>query len=270
MDELWKAIVLGAVEGFTEFLPISSTGHLLVAARLLDFQATMGGTFVIFIQLGATVAMLLYFARDLLSQARALPHSRQVQRHWLNVAIAFVPAGLIGFLIHDWIKEVLFVSPYVIPLALIAGGLVMFFVEWHVRGRVLTADYRQVTPLQALAVGAAQVLALIPGVSRSGATIVGGMFGGVSRAAATRFSFYLAIPTLLIATIFDLAGSLGTIAGDDWLLLAAGTLSAGVTAWIAIAWLLRYVANHSLVLFGVYRVVIGVVILLLLAAGVLE
>ena len=140
MEELWKAIVLGAIEGFTEFLPISSTGHLLVAERLLNFQSTMGGTFAIFIQLGATVAMLLYFARDLIAQVRNVWHSPAVQRLWINVVIAFVPAGLIGFLIHDWIKEVLFVSPYVVPTTLILGGILMFVVEWYVRGRSQITD----------------------------------------------------------------------------------------------------------------------------------
>jgi undecaprenyl-diphosphatase len=269
MEELWKAIILGAVEGFTEFLPISSTGHLLVAERLLNFQNSMGGTFAIFIQFGATLAMILYFARDLLGQLQAVRHDPAVQRLWVNVAIAFLPAAAIGFLIHDWIKEVLFVSPYVIPTALIAGGIVMFVVEWYVRNRGQVADYQQLSRGQALAVGLAQVLALIPGVSRSGATIVGGMFAGVSRAAATRFSFYLAIPTMLIATTFDLLTNLDAISGSDWVLLAAGTITAAITAWIAIAWLLRYVANHTLALFGVYRIVAGLLIYALLLLGVM-
>lgn len=269
VEELWKAIVLGAVEGFTEFLPISSTGHLLVAARLLNFQADMGGTFAIFIQLGATLAMLLYFARDLLAQARTVLHSRSVQRLWLNVIIAFVPAGLVGFFVHDWIKEVLFVSPYVVPITLIAGGILMFVVEWYARDRVRTTDAELLSHQQALAVGLAQILALVPGVSRSGATIVGGMAAGISRPAATRFSFFLAIPTMLIATTFDLVTSVENISGSDWVLLAAGTITAAVTAWIAIAWLLRYVANHTLALFGVYRIAIGSLILLLLLLGVL-
>ncbi len=269
MEELWKAIVLGAVEGFTEFLPISSTGHLLVAARLLNFQADMGGTFAIFIQLGATLAMLLYFARDLLAQARTVLHSRSVQRLWLNVIIAFVPAGLVGFFVHDWIKEVLFVSPYVVPTTLIAGGILMFVVEWYARDRVRTTDAELLSHQQALAVGLAQILALVPGVSRSGATIVGGMFAGISRPAAMRFSFFLAIPTMLIATTFDLVTSVENISGSDWVLLAAGTITAAVTAWIAIAWLLRYVANHTLALFGIYRIAVGSLILLLLLLGVL-
>ncbi len=272
MEELLKAIILGAVEGFTEFLPISSTGHLLVAERLLNFQSGMGGTFAIFIQLGATLAMILYFARDLIAQVQAVRHDAAVQRLWINVAIAFVPAAAVGFLIHKWIKEVLFVSPYVIPTALIVGGILMFVVEWYVRrrtqrGRTQVTDAERLSHPQALTVGLVQILALIPGVSRSGSTIVGGMFAGVSRAAATRFSFYLAIPTMLLATLFDLATSLDNVSANDWLLLAVGTVTAGITAWIAIAWLLRYVANHTLALFGTYRIVVGVLILLLLVAG---
>jgi len=268
MEELWKAIVLGAVEGFTEFLPISSTGHLLVAGRFLNFQSSMGGTFEIFIQLGATLAMLLYFARDLIDQVRTVLHSPPVQRLWINVIIAFIPAGLVGFFIHDWIKEVLFVSPYVVPTTLILGGILMFVVERFAHGRTQTTDYHQLAYGQALAIGLAQILSLIPGVSRSGSTIVGGMFAGASRAAATRFSFYLAIPTMLIATVFDLVKNIGNITGDDWLLLAAGAITAAITAWIAIAWLLRYVATHTLALFGAYRIGMGIFILILLAMGI--
>lgn len=268
MEELWKAIVLGAIEGFTEFLPISSTGHLLVAGRFLDYHGSMGGTFEIFIQLGATLAMLLYFARDLIAQLRSVMHSAPVQRLWLNVIIAFIPAGLVGFFIHDWIKEVLFASPYVVPTTLILGGLIMFGVERFARGRHQTTDYQQLSRAQALAVGLAQILALAPGVSRSGATIVGGMFAGASRAAATRFSFYLAIPTMLIATTYDLIKSIDQISGNDWVLLAAGAITAAITAWIAIAWLLRYVASHTLAVFGAYRIALGLLLLLLLTLGI--
>ena len=137
------------------------------------------------------------------------------------------------------------------------------------RARAQTTDAEQLSRGQALAVGVAQVLSLVPGVSRSGATIVGGMFAGVSREAATRFSFYLAIPTMLIATVFDLATSFDNISGNDWVLLAAGTVTAAITAWIAIAWLLRYVASHTLALFGSYRIVMGLLILALLAFGVM-
>lgn len=268
MEELWKAIVLGAIEGFTEFLPISSTGHLLVAGRFLDFHASMGGTFEIVIQLGATLSVLLYFARDLTDQARTVLHNASVQRLWLNVIIAFIPAGLVGFFIHDWIKEVLFVSPFVVPTTLILGGVVMFGVERFARNRPQTTDYQQLSYPQAVGVGLAQILALAPGVSRSGATIVGGMFAGVSRTAATRFSFYLAIPTMLIATVYDLLKSLDQIAGDDWVLLAVGAITAAITAWIAIAWLLRYVANHTLAIFGAYRIALGLLLLLLLTMGI--
>jgi undecaprenyl-diphosphatase len=214
--------------------------------------------------------MVLYLARDLIEQLRTVRHDPGVQRLWTNVILAFIPAGIIGFLIHDYIKEVLFVSPYVVPTTLILGGILMFVVEWYAhRRRSQQADFQRLSRGQALAVGLAQVLALVPGVSRSGATIVGGMFAGVSRAAATRFSFYLAIPTMLIATSYDLLKSLDTISSGDWILLAAGTITAAITAWIAIAWLLRYVAHHSLALFGVYRIVVGILILALLTRGML-
>lgn len=173
---------------------------------------------------------MFYFARDLIGQVRTVLHSPPVQRLWINVLIAFVPSGLAGLLLHKWIKAVLFVSPYVIPTAMIVGAILIFVVEWCARGRTRTTDAEQLSRGQALAVGGAQVLSLVPGISRSGATIVGGMFAGVSRAAATRFSFYLAIPTMLIATVFDLTTSLDNISGTDWLLLAAGTVTAAITA----------------------------------------
>lgn len=258
----WQVITLGVVEGLTEFLPISSTAHLLIAADLLRFQNDIGGTFEIFIQLGAILAVIGYYARDLLQQARALPSSTTVQRFWLGIALAFIPAAVVGLLLRKWIKAVLFASPSVIAWSLIIGGIVLIAVERWPR-RPTTREVEQITPLQALGVGFAQVFALIPGVSRSGASIVGGMWSGLDRRAATAFSFYLAIPTLGAATVVDLLGSLDQLAAGDLARLAVGTLVSFMVAWLSIGWLLRYVANHSFVAFGVYRIVAGIVILVL-------
>ena len=196
MIEWLKVILLGIVEGVTEFLPISSTGHLIVAAALLDFQNSMGGTFEIFIQLGAVVAVVLFYRRQLVQQARTLPSSRDVQRFWLAIVVASIPAALFGFLLRHWIKAVLF-SPGVVAISLIVGGLIFLLVE---RGRredaARTTESTQISLRQAIIVGLAQTTALIPGVSRSGASIIGGMGAGLSRRAATEFSFYLAIPVL--------------------------------------------------------------------------
>lgn len=257
--ELWRVIVLGIVEGITEFLPISSTGHLILMSDLLDFTGSMGGTFEIFIQLGAVLAVVWYYRRDLWQQVKSVPQSRAVQRFWLNLAIAFVPAAGIGFLIHDWIKERLF-NPVTVAAALIVGGLALLWVERRPHAGRTTSLY-DISPRQALTVGIAQVLALIPGASRSGMSIIGGLFAGLDRSTATAFSFYLAIPVLGMATIYDLLSNLDQISRSDIVNLALGTVVSFVVALLAIGWLLRYVARNSFNLFGIYRIVLGLVVL---------
>jgi undecaprenyl-diphosphatase len=265
----WQAAVLGVVEGLTEFLPISSTGHLLIASRLLGFENSIGGTFEIFIQLGAVLAVVGYFARDLLAQARSVPRDAATRRFWIAIIVAFLPAAVIGLLLRDWIKQVLFASPSVIAWSLILGGIVFLVVERLPARQVSVRDVERISLGQALSVGIAQVLALVPGVSRSGSSIVGGMFAGLDRRTATAFSFYLAIPTLGAATIVDLLGSIGELSAGDLGRLLVGTVVAMIVAWFSIGWLLRYVANHSFVAFGIYRILAGALILVLVAMGVL-
>jgi undecaprenyl-diphosphatase len=259
LAELWRVIVLGIVEGVTEFLPISSTGHLIVFADFLNFEGSVGGTFEIFIQLGAVLAVVWFYRRDLGSQVRAVPTDRKVQRFWLNLLIAFLPAALIGFVLHDWIKAHLFRS-WVVALAMVVGGVVLLLVERrdHSAG---TADLYDVTPRQALGVGLAQVFALIPGASRSATSIIGGLLGGLDRPTATGFSFYLAIPTLGLATVFDLMTSLDQITAGDVVNLVVGAVVSFVVALIAIRWLLGYIAHHDFKIFGAYRIVAGLVVL---------
>lgn len=264
----WSVLALGVVEGVTEFLPISSTGHLLIVANLLHFQDNIGGTFEIFIQLGAILAVCLYYARDLLGQAQRIPSSAATRRFWLSIVIAFVPAAVVGLLARKWIKQVLFASPTVIAWALIIGGVALIAVE-QIRLRTRTTDVEQVSPFQALGIGVAQILALVPGVSRSASTIVGGMLGGLDRQTATAFSFYLAIPTLGAATVVDLLGSLNNVTAGDVPRLALGTVVAFISAWFSIGWLLRYVARHSFVGFGIYRIIVGGLVLMLVYAGLM-
>ncbi|MBL8134320.1 MAG: undecaprenyl-diphosphate phosphatase, partial [Anaerolineae bacterium] len=198
MIEFIKVILLGIVEGVTEFLPISSTGHLIVAAALLrpGFSASGESSFVLFIQIGAVIAVGLYYLRDLLAQARALPSDRDVQRFWLSIVLAVVPAALIGFLARDVIKDLLF-TPVVVAIMLILGGIVFIVFERSpLASRPAQTDMMGVSPRQALIIGIFQTAALIPGVSRAAASILGGMVTGFSREAATRFSFFLALPTL--------------------------------------------------------------------------
>jgi undecaprenyl-diphosphatase len=260
-------LVLGVVEGITEFLPISSTGHLLITADLLHFPNSIGGTFEIFIQLGAILAVVVFYARDLLSQVRTLPTSSRTRRFWFSILLAFLPAAIIGFVFRGWIKRVLFASPPIIAWALIIGGVVLILVEQLPRRRASVYNVEDTGFVQALGIGIAQVLALVPGVSRSGASIVGGLLGGLDRPTATAFSFYLAIPTLGAATVVDLLGSLHELAPGDIGRLAVGTLVSFVVAWASIGWLLRYVAHHSFVAFGIYRIVAGILILVLVSAG---
>ena len=259
LAELWRVIVLGVVEGITEFLPISSTGHLIVFADFLKFEGSVGGTFEIFIQLGAVLAVVWYYRHDLLGQVRAVPKDRAVQRFWLNLAIAFVPAALVGFFLHDWIKEHLFQSS-VVASAMIVGGIVLLLIERHDHsgGTVSLVD---VSPKQALGIGLAQVFSLIPGASRSATSIIGGLLVGLNRTTATGFSFYLAIPTLGLATVYELITSLDQITPGDLFNLFVGTAVSFGVSLLVIGWLLRYIAHHDFKPFGVYRVVAGVLVL---------
>ncbi|MFW5709066.1 MAG: undecaprenyl-diphosphate phosphatase [Chloroflexota bacterium] len=280
MEEILKILILGIVEGITEFLPISSTGHLLVTSALLNSEVAsrLGGTFEIFIQIGAVLAVVFYYRRDLWQQARTVHRDRKAQRFWLAILIAAIPAGVAGLLLRDFIKDNLFTpenSPLVVALALIVGGVIFLIVEQHLAQRVEDPhpvdppeDVMVISLRQSLWVGIAQTTALIPGVSRSGASIVGAMLAGVPRSAATAFSFYLAIPVLGGATILDLLLSLDQLEGGDLIYLMLGAFVSGIIAWIAIDWLLRYVARNNFVIFGYYRIIAGVVILLLIAGDV--
>jgi undecaprenyl-diphosphatase len=273
MSEWLKAIVLGVVEGLTEFLPVSSTGHLLVASNLLRFQESAGGTFEIFIQFGAVLALLVFYSRELLAQARALRHDPLTRRFWLSVILAFLPAAVLGLLLRNVIKSVLFGSPGVVAWSLILGGVVLIVVERLPRrspSEPVSPNVIAITPRQALLIGLAQAVALVPGVSRSGAAIVGGLMLGLDRATATTFAFYLAIPTLGAATLFDLASSFRRLSPGDLQLLLVGTVVAGVVAGLSIKWLLSYVAHNTFAPFGIYRIIAGAAILGLMVTGILQ
>jgi undecaprenyl-diphosphatase len=274
LEELLKAVILGIVEGITEFLPISSTGHLIVAAQALNLEASLRGTFEIFIQIGAVVAVLVFYRRELRLQAGRAFIDRGVQFFWLGVLLAFLPAAIVGFLFSDAIDAVLF-NPTVVGLALIGGGILFLIFERFMDIPPLdAAEPPNITPRvslrQAFIVGLCQLLALIPGMSRSGMSILGGLMAGLNRQTATRFSFYLALPTLGVATLYSLVRDLDKVVdggGQNLLLLGVGALVSGVVAWWAIAWLLRYIANHNFIAFAWYRMAAGGLILLLVAAG---
>ncbi len=267
MNEWLKVIILGIVEGITEFLPISSTGHLIVTVELLDFQLVPKEPFEIFIQLGAIVAVILFYRREIFTQIKAAPTHRPTQRFWLGILIAFLPAAIIGLLFRDQIKEFLF-SPLVVAISLIVGGVIFLLIERRPAKHFVTTEATDITLQQALLIGIAQMAALIPGVSRSGASIIGGMQAGLNRAAATQFSFYLAIPTLGGATILELVDVLNEVNTTQIIALLLGAIVSGIIAWLTIGWLLRYVATNTFVIFGYYRIIAGALILVAIMAGV--
>ncbi len=266
---LFKAAIMGIVEGVTEFLPISSTGHLIVASRVLQFPANIESTFAIFIQLGAILAVIVYFARDLVALLRQAlpgnPGAGSAQRLALGVAIAFVPAGVIGFFFNDLIDAYLF-QPATVGIALVVGAIVILLVERRSSPPTSRA-LEQVTLSQALLVGIAQVASLFPGVSRSAATIVGGLLAGLDRPTALRFSFYLSIPTMVIATIYALLKNLSSIQSDQIAAFGVGLVVSFIVALLVVRWFLGFVSRRTLKPFAWYRLGAGVIIIALALAG---
>lgn len=269
---LLKAAVLGLVEGLTEFLPISSTGHLILAASLLDFTGETAKVFEIAIQSGAMLAVVWEYRQRLLGTVRGLASEEAARRFAINVAVAFVPAVVAGLALGKMIKAALF-HPVPVAVAFIVGGLIILWVErWHHqrfgerdlqgqrRARVETVD--DMTPLDALKVGLLQCLALLPGTSRSGATIIGGMVLGFSRRCATEFSFFLGIPTLMGAGAYSVLKQRDSLQVADLPLFAVGTVMAFFSALLCIRWLIRYVSTHNFVPFAWYRIGFGALVLL--------
>jgi undecaprenyl-diphosphatase len=260
---LLKAAVLGLVEGATEFIPVSSTGHLIVVGNWLGFTGASASTFEIFIQLGAILAIVWLYRVRLLRAVAQARHDGQSRRFLGNLLIAFMPAAVVGFLAHDWIKERLF-HPSVVAAALIIGGILILLIErWAPATRI--RDVMEVPPRTALGIGLAQVLSLIPGTSRSGATILGGYTLGLSRIAATEFSFFLAIPVMLAATLFDLLKSWQTLIPADGPVFAVGFLVSFMSALFVVRAFLSFVSHHSFRAFAWYRIAFGALVLLLLA-----
>lgn len=270
-----KALVMGWVEGLTEFLPISSTGHLILAGALLGFDDERAKVFDIAIQTGAIFAVIGVYWQKIRSTLAGLTSERSAQRFTLNVAIAFAPAVVLGLLAGKAIKAHLF-TPTVVAASFILGGFIILWAEARqtrlaAAGRsARVSDVDQMSPADALKVGLVQCLAMIPGTSRSGATIIGGMFLGLSRQAATDFSFYLAIPTLIGAGAYSLFKERALLAWADLPLFAVGLLASFVSAWACIRWLLRFVATHNFNGFAYYRIAFGLVVLATAWSGVVH
>ena len=272
MEDILKVIILSLIEGVTEFLPISSTGHLIVGTALLDFNE-MGAVFEIFIQFGAVLAVIFYYRANLRDHVTGFRSDAEIRRFWTLIVLASLPAAALGFLFDEGIETVFF-SPVVVALALIAGGIIFLLVERLPRFRECrnekASPITQVTTSQAIVVGIVQMLALIPGMSRSGTTIVGGMLAGMDRRLATEFSFFLAIPVLGGATLYKLLISLDRLQADELALLFLGAVLSGLFAWFAIDWLLKFISRNSFVLFGYYRIVAGLLILAGIASGLIS
>lgn len=266
---LLKTIIMGIVEGLTEFLPISSTGHLILAGKLLQFPERISATFEIFIQLGAILAVLVFFWRDVSSLLRRALKGDSAARHTLiAIAIAFVPAAAVGALASSAIKKALF-GALPVALAMIVGGVIMLIVESAIaRRKPITQNVEGVSYKSALGVGIAQMAALWPGMSRSASTLVGGMLMGLDRATALRFSFYLSIPTLLVAGIYDFVKNIKDIQPGDLPVFGLGALVAFVSALAVVKWFLGWVSRHDLKPFAWYRIIIGTLILVLVILGV--
>jgi undecaprenyl-diphosphatase len=266
---LFKAAVMGVVEGLTEFLPISSTGHLILAGSLLGFDDDKAKVFDIAIQTGAIFAVILIYWPKVWGTLLALPSQREARRFAINVFIGFLPAVVMGLLFGKAIKAHLF-TPLVVATTFILGGIVILWAEGRRRPRSPhdhPADMTRIhhvenmVPLDALKVGLVQCLAMIPGTSRSGATIIGGMLLGLSRRAATDYSFYLAIPTLMGAGAYSLYKERGLLSWADAPLFIIGLAVSFFSAWLCVRWLLRYIASHSFVPFAWYRIAFGVLVL---------
>ena len=260
---LAKAAVMGIVEGLTEFLPISSTGHLILAGALLGMDDAKAKVFDIAIQTGAILAVIIVYWQKIRDTITDLPHKKQAQQFALNVAIAFFPAVVLGLLFGKAIKAHLF-TPVVVASAFIIGGVIILWAERRqtradTAPRILSVDAMRWT--DALKVGLVQCLAMIPGTSRSGATIIGGMLLGMSRSAATDFSFFLAIPTLIGAGAYSLYKERALLSLADAPVFGVGLLFSFLSAWICVRWLLRYIATHSFVAFAWYRIAFGLVVL---------
>ena len=257
---MFQAAVMGVVEGLTEFLPISSTGHLILAGSLLGFTGDKAKVFEIAIQTGAILAVIIVYWQKIRGTVVALPASRPAQRFALNVLIAFLPAVVLGLLFGKAIKAHLF-TPQVVASTFILGAFVILWAERRPQSAARVHSVDDMTAWDALKVGLVQCLAMVPGTSRSGATIIGGMLLGLSRKAATDYSFFLAIPTLIGAGVYSLYKERELLQVADLPMFAVGLFFSFVSAWLCVRWLLRYISTHSFVPFAWYRIAFGLLVL---------
>ncbi|MGZ4992672.1 MAG: undecaprenyl-diphosphate phosphatase [Methylobacter sp.] len=264
-----KTIILGIVEGLTEFLPVSSTGHLILVGDLLNFNDEKGKLFEIVIQVGAILAVCWEYRAKIATVIVGLPTQKSAQKFAFNLMIAFVPLASLGLLFGKYIKAALF-KPLPVALAFIIGAFVIIWAEKR-EHKIRIHEVEDLSPLDALKLGIAQAFALIPGTSRSGATIIGGLLFGLSRKAATEFSFFLAIPTLIIASLYDLYKHRDLLdLATDAPYFAAGLIAAFLSALLAIKALLRYISHHDFIIFAWYRIAFGLIVIATAYSGLVQ
>ena len=252
---LWVAFLLGIIEGVTEFLPVSSTGHLIIGAELLGFTDPSSKVFEIFIQLGAILAVVVEYRKKIVDTFIGIQTDEIAQLFTKNLIIAFIPAAILGFFFHSLIKLYLF-NPIVVGIALVVGGILMIFIEKKLPNRPIV-DVDKISNKQALIIGIAQCFSLIPGVSRAASTIMGGLIGGLARKTATEFSFFLAIPIIFAASVFDLSSNIDILSKSDIPVFVIGFITAFLSSYLIIKIFIWFVAHNTFVVFGWYRIIVG-------------
>ena len=252
---LWVAFLLGVIEGVTEFLPVSSTGHLIIGANLLGYESASSKVFEIVIQLGAIFAVLVEYRKKLISTFIGIHKDRIAQIFTLNLVIAFIPAAILGFFFHSYIKLYLF-NPIVVGIALVVGGIIMILIEKKLPNRPKT-DIDKISNHQSFIIGIAQCFSLIPGVSRAASTIMGGLIAGLDRKTATEFSFFLAIPIIFAAATFDLVSNFNILSKSDLPIFLVGFITAFISSYLVIKIFIKFVAHNTFIGFGWYRIIVG-------------
>lgn len=256
-----KAVILGIVEGFTEFIPVSSTGHLIVASDFLKFNDDFAKLFEVVIQLGAILAVVWLYRTKIIKLVLNIFSDKKSFSFAVNLLIAFIPASAVGFFFHGVIKQYLF-NPMTVAAALVIGGIIIIIIE-KLNIKEMTGEALDISRKSALIVGLSQILSLIPGVSRSASTIMGGVCSGLSRKAAAEFSFFLAIPIMFAATCYDLYKSSDVINSQAALSILIGFIAAFISALIVIKWFIKFISSHDFKIFAYYRIIFGILLLLL-------
>ena len=266
---LLKAAIMGIVEGLTEFLPISSTGHLILAGSLMGFVGGKAKVFEIAIQTGAIFAVMLVYWQKIRSTLVELPSSREAQKFALNVLVGFLPAAVLALLVGKMVQEHLF-TPVIVATTFIVGGFIILWAEKRPASATRVHSVDAMTPVDAIKVGLVQCFALVPGMSRSGSTIIGGMLMGLSRKAATDFSFFLGMPTLIGAGVYSMYKERASLSMADAPLFLVGLVFSFISAWLCVRWLLRFISTNSFVPFAWYRIVFGIIVLVTAYTGMVD